>query len=197
MLNPRRDAERDMPNDPDVDADVDADVDPGAVTVPSHDAEWPALSRARIPLPPLARVGRRSRSGRAGALPPGWSREGVRDAVVRHLDARGDLRASETLLVIAHWLTRAGMSAVPAPTLRALVPGDALPLGTLRDHLQYLVQTGLLERVSPAVYRVTSLGAAVAEVLPDRSRVMRLRALRLKPPGARQTPRPYPPGAGD
>lgn len=144
--------------------------------------------RSRIPMPPLARAPGGARAGRAGMLPPGTTRDAARAALAAHLETKGELRTSETLLVLVAWLTRAGMAAVPAPTLRAVYPGNAPPLGGMPDYLQYLVRASLLERVAAAVYRPTPLGAAVADALPDRTRVKALRAMRLTPPAARQTP---------
>jgi hypothetical protein len=103
--------------------------------------------------------------------------EGMRRGLDDFLHAKGPgLRAPYAVLCIVGWLEDAQHRAAVSPAdVRALYPrGPGLVAGPLRDaasQLRRASDEGLLDVHDGGSYRLTALGRAVVEVLPDGARV--------------------------
>jgi hypothetical protein len=140
-------------------------------------------------MPPLPRpLARRAAAG-PDRDPAAWR------AIADFVYAKGgEMRPSYAMLCVAYWLEREGGGAgICAADLKAIMPqlGDAVA-GRLRspaDTLRRARDEQLLEPVGAGRYRLTPLGAAVVDALPDSAQVGAIRGSRgarchRRPPGS-------------
>ncbi len=130
-------------------------------------------------MPPLPHpIARRRAAPGADRDPAAWR------AIADFVYAKGgDMRPSYAMLCVAYWLERVrGEPGVTAADLKAIMPrlGDAVA-GRLRspaDTLRRARDEQLLEPMEAGRYRLTPLGVAVVDALPDAAQVGIIRGSR-------------------
>jgi len=103
------------------------------------------------------------------------------------LAGKGALRASEAILCALCWIEESTSATATRPSdITSLYPRHAgRRIGSASQALRHHADRGLAEPLGDGRYRSTPLGRLVADALPDRAEVARLRGLRSATPGAR------------
>jgi hypothetical protein len=125
------------------------------------------------------------------SLRPGRD-DGRAVAFASFLSTKRAFRLHEAILCALYWLDGETAGPVRANEIRAIYPRHEGRLVTSpAQELRHHVKRGLTESLGDGVYRLTSLGRAVVEALPDQDAVAKLRGLR--PRGRTSRPRGHHP----
>jgi hypothetical protein len=111
------------------------------------------------------------------SLRPG--RDDGRAAFASFLATKGAVRLHEAILCALYWLDRETPGPVQANDLRTIYPRhDGRLVTSPAQELRHHVKRGLTAPMGDGLYRLTELGRAVVEALPDQDAVAKLRGVR-------------------